>query len=102
MLEEEAVPTKKRMSDTMKELKERTDDMSELERTMTNVQLDMKDVKEHMSKVNEALSKISEDNNTRDRRFEELIQSINNGLKDRDMKTDKKIEKLRKEDRHNN
>ena len=102
VLEEEAVPTKKWMSDTMKELKERTDDMSELERTMTNVQLDMKDVKEHMSKVNEALSKISEDNNTRDRRFEELIQSINNGLKDRDMKTDKKIEKLREEDRHKN
>ena len=80
--------------DTMKELKERTDDMSEFERTMTNVQLDMKDVKDHMNKVTEALSKISDDNNTRDRRFEELIQSINNGLQDRDMKTDKKIESL--------
>ena len=76
----------------MKELKERSDDMSEFERTMTNVQLEMKDVKEHMSKVNEAPSKISDDNNTRDRRFEELIQSINNGLKDRVMKTDEKIE----------
>ena len=92
MLEEEAaVPTKKWMSDTMKELKERTDDMSEFERTMTNVQLDMKDVKEHMKKVNEVLSKISDDNNTRDRRFEKLIQSINNALQDRDMRTDKKI-----------
>ena len=90
VLEEEAVPTKKWMSDTMKELKERTDDMSEFERTMTNIKLDMKDVKEHMNKVTEALSKISDDNNTRDRRFEELIQSINNGLQDRDMKTDKK------------
>ena len=72
------------------DLKERTDDMSEFERTMTNLKLDMKDVKEHMNKVTEALSKISDDNNTRDRRFEELIQSINNGLQDRDMKTDKK------------
>ena len=94
VLEEEAVPTKKWMSDTMKELKKRTGDVSEFERTMTNVQLDMKDVKVNMNKVNEALSKISDDNHTRDRKFEELIKRINEGLHERDLKTDKKIEGL--------
>ena len=78
----------------MKELKERTDDVSEFERSMTNVQLDMKDVKVHMNKVAEALSKISDDNNTRDRKCGELIKSINDGLQERDMKTDKKNEGL--------
>ena len=81
----------------MKELKERTDDMSEFERSMTNVQLDMKDVKVHMNKVAEALSKISDDNNTRDRKFEELIKSINHRLHERDMMTDRKIEGLERQ-----
>ena len=63
---------------------------------MTTVQLEMKEVKVNMNKVAEALSKISDDNNTRDRKFEELIKRINEGLHERDLKTDKKIEGLEK------
>ena len=49
-----------------------------------------------MNKVAEALSKMSDDNRTRDRKLEELITKINEGLHERDLKTDKKIEGLEK------
>ena len=49
-----------------------------------------------MHKAAEALSKISDDNHTRDRTFEELIKRINEGLYERDLKTDNKIEELEK------
>ena len=78
------------MKSMMKELMERTDDVSDFERSMTAVQLEMKEVKVNMNKVAEALSKISDDNHTRDRNFEELIKRINEGLHERDLKTDKK------------
>ena len=92
--EGEVVATKKWMSEAMKELKERTDDMSELERSMTKARFDMNDVKENLNKVTEALTKISDDNNTRDRKFDDFIKSINTGLHERDKKTDEKIERL--------
>ena len=78
----------------MKDFKERTDDVSDFERSMTTVQLEMKDVKDNMNKVAEAISKLSDDNHTRDWKFEELIKKINEGLYERDLKTDKKIEGL--------
>ena len=64
---------------------------------MTKIQLTKNDVKENLNKVAEALTKISDDNNTRDRKFEDLIKSINTGLHERDMKTDKKIERLERQ-----
>ena len=76
----------------MKELKERTDDVTDFEQSMTTVQLEMKDVKVNVNKVAEALSKISDDNHTRDRKFEELITKINEGLCERDLKIDKREE----------
>ena len=57
----------------------------------------MENVKEILSKVAEAITRISEDNNTRDRRFEELIKGFSIGLQERDMKIDKKIEGLEKQ-----
>ena len=95
--DEEMVRTKKWMTEAMRELKERTDDVSEVEQSMTKVQLDMETMKENLSKVGEAITRISEDNNTRDRRFQELIKGFSTGLQERDMKIDKKIEGLEKQ-----
>ena len=77
----------------MKGLKERTDDVSDFERSMTSVQLEMKEVKVNMNRVAEALSKITNVNRTIDRKFEERITKINEGLHERDLKTDKQIER---------
>ena len=96
-VEGEAVKDKVWIKNMMKELKERTDDVSDSERSMTTVQLEMKEVKVNMNKVAEAISKMSDDNHTRDRKFEELIKRINEGLYERDLKTDKKIEGLEKQ-----
>ena len=78
----------------MKELKERTDDMSEFERSMTKVKWDMNDVKENLTKVAEALTKISDDNDARDRKFDDFIKNLNTGLNERDKRTDEKIERM--------
>ena len=86
------------MTEAMRELKGRTDDVSEVEQSMKKVQHDMeKNVEENLHKFAEAITRISEDNNTRDRKLEELIKGFSTGLQERDMKIDKKVERLEKQ-----
>ena len=80
----------------MKQLKERTDDVSEVEQSLTNVKLDMENLNDNLSKVAEAITKMTEDNNARDRKFEELIKGFITGLQERDRKMDKKFEGMEK------
>ena len=80
----------------LEDLKERTNDVSDFERSMTTVQFEMKDVKENMNEVTKAISKMSDENRARDRKFEKLINKICEGLYERDLKTDQKLEGLEK------
>ena len=84
--DEETDPTKKWM----------TDDVSEVEHSLTKVKLDMENMNDNLRKVAEAITRMSEDNNTRDRKFEELIKGFSAGLQERDTKVDKKIEGMEK------
>ena len=80
----------------MKQLKERTDDVSGVEQSLTEVKLDMENMNDNLSKVAEAIAKMTDDNNTRDRKFEELIKGFSTGLQERDKKVDKRIEGMEK------
>ena len=54
-------------------------------------------LKKIWTQVAEALTKISDDNNTRDRKFDDFIKNLNTGLRERDMKTDEKIERVERQ-----
>ena len=56
----------------------------------------MEDMNDNLSKVAEAITKMTEDNNARDRNFEELIKGFSTGLQEWDRKMDKKFEGLEK------
>ena len=92
--DEEIAARKKWMSEAMRDLKDRSDDMSELEQSITKVKFDLNDVKENLTKVAEALTKISDDNDARDRKFDDFIKNLNTGFNERDKRTDEKIERM--------
>ena len=92
--DEEIAATKKWMSEAMKDLQNRSDDMSDLEQSMTKVKFDMNEVKENLTKVAESLTKISEDNDARDRKFDEFFKNLNTGLNERDKRTDEEIDRM--------
>ena len=54
----------------------------------------MNDVKENLTKVAEALTKISDDNDARERKFDDFIKNLNTGLNERDKRTDEKIGRM--------
>ena len=56
----------------------------------------MNEVKLNMNKVAEALSKMTDESHTRDTKFEELIKRINEDMRNRELKTEKRIEGLEK------
>ena len=95
--DEEIATTKKWMSEAIRDRKERSDDMSDLERSMTIVKWDMNDVKENLTKVAAALTKISDDNDARERKFDDFIKNLNTGLNERDKRTDEKIERMERQ-----
>ena len=95
--DEEIAAIKKWMSEAMRDLKDRSDDMSELEQTITKVKFDMNDVKENLTKVAESLTKISDDNNARDRKFDDFIKNLYTGLNERDKRTDEKIDRMERQ-----
>ena len=80
----------------MKQLKGRTDDVSEVEQSLTKVKLDMESMNDNLSKVAEASTKMTDDNNTRDRKFEELIKGFSTGLQEQDKKVDKRMKEWRR------
>ena len=94
--DEDTATTKKWMKEAMKQLKERTDDVSEVAQSLTKVKMDMANMNDNLNKVADAITKMNEDNNTRDRKFEELMKGFSTGLQERDRKMDKKIEGLEK------
>ena len=80
----------------MKQLKERTDDVSEVEQSLTKVKMDMANMNDNLSKVTNAITKMAEDNNARDRKFDEFMKGFGIGLQERDRKMDKKFENMEK------
>ena len=44
---------------------------------------------DNLNKVADAITKMNEDNNTRDRKLEELMKGFSTGLQERDRKMDK-------------
>ena len=77
-----------------------TEAMHEFEQSLTKVKLDMENMNDNLNKVAEAITKMSEANNSRDQRFEELIEGFSAGLKERDTKVDKKDRRNGEENRN--
>ena len=55
---------------------------------MTGMKFEMTDVIGNMSKMTDALSKVIDESESRDQRFEELINRINEEIRFRDQKTE--------------
>ena len=53
---------------------------------------------DHLNKVADAITKMNEDNNARDRKFEELMKGFSTGLQEQDKKMDKKFEGIGEKD----
>ena len=82
-----------------KEDSEEKDVKAVLEKTikatgMKEVEFDMNDVKENLTKVAESLTKISDDNNARERKFDNFIKNLYIGLNERDKRMDEKIDRM--------
>ena len=82
------------MSETMKDLRQRTDEVSDLERSMSTMQWNMGEVKDTLNKVTSSLAKITEENETRDKKIDDLITSLSAGLAEREKKTEERIDNM--------
>ena len=87
--EEDPTETRKWMKEAMKDLRQRTDDVSELERSVNSMQWNMTEVKN-------TLKSFTESQVTRDRKLDDMLESLTIKFLEKEQKTEDDLSNMEK------